>query len=51
MMDIQQWTVMVLSAEQIIKHYKETLHGHYNVAHFSIVRNAEEDLFCPTLYS
>lgn len=40
-----------LSAEQIIKHYKETLHGHYNVEHFSIVRNAEENLFCPTHYS
>lgn len=40
-----------LSAEQIIKHYKETLHGHYNVENFSIVRNAEEDLFHPTHYS
>ncbi|SMO77610.1 cysteine hydrolase family protein [Melghirimyces algeriensis] len=38
----------VLSAEQIIKHHNETLHGHYNVEHFSIVRNAEEDLFNPT---
>lgn len=37
-----------LSAEQIIKHHNETLHGHYNVEHFSIVRNAEEDLFHPT---
>ncbi|GLC86898.1 cysteine hydrolase family protein [Lysinibacillus piscis] len=37
-----------LSAEQIIKHHNETLHGHYNVDHFSVVRNAEEDLFCPT---
>ncbi|RCW77311.1 cysteine hydrolase family protein [Saliterribacillus persicus] len=37
----------VLSAEQIIKHHNETLHGHYNVEHFSIVRNAEEDLFRP----
>ncbi|TCN17611.1 cysteine hydrolase family protein [Mesobacillus foraminis] len=37
-----------LSAEQIIKHHNQTLHGHYNVEHFSIVRNAEEDLFDPT---
>ena len=37
-----------LSAEQIIKHHNETLHGHYNVEHFSIVRNSEEDLFRPT---
>lgn len=38
----------VLSAEQIIKHHNKTLHGHYNVEHFSVVRNAEEDLFNPT---
>jgi len=38
----------VLSAEQIIKHHNRTLHGHYNVDHFSVVRNAEEDLFQPT---
>ncbi|WP_117170357.1 isochorismatase family protein [Paraliobacillus sediminis] len=38
----------VLSAEQIIKHHNETLHGHYNVENFSIVRNTEEDLFTPT---
>lgn len=38
----------MLSAEQIINHHNETLHGHYNVEHFSIVRNAEEDLFHPT---
>jgi nicotinamidase-related amidase len=37
-----------LSAEQIIKHHNETLHGHYNVEHFSVVRNAKEDLFLPT---
>jgi nicotinamidase-related amidase len=37
-----------LSAEQIIKHHNETLHGHYNVEHFSVVRNAKEDLFHPT---
>ncbi|MFB4169380.1 isochorismatase family protein [Virgibacillus sp. JSM 102003] len=38
----------VLSAEQIIKHHNETLHRHDNVENFSIVRNAEEDLFYPT---
>lgn len=38
----------VLSPEQIIKHHNTTLHGHYNVDHFSVVRNSEEDLFCPT---
>ncbi|GHI00337.1 cysteine hydrolase family protein [Neobacillus kokaensis] len=38
----------VLSAEQIIKHHNKTLHGHYNVEHFSVVRFAEEDLFHPT---
>ncbi|WP_408010063.1 isochorismatase family protein [Pseudalkalibacillus sp. A8] len=38
----------VLTAEQIIKHHNETLHGHNNIEHFSIVRNAEEDLFHPT---
>ena len=38
----------VLSAEQIIKHHNKTLHGHYNVDNFSVVRNAEEDLFTPT---
>ncbi len=37
----------VLSAEQIINHHNETLHGHYNVENFSIVRNTEEDLFYP----
>lgn len=37
-----------LSAEQIIKHHNETLHGHYNVENFSIVRNSGEDLFRPT---
>jgi hypothetical protein len=36
-----------LNAEQIIKHHNETLHGHYNVEHFSIVRSAVEDLFHP----
>jgi nicotinamidase-related amidase len=38
----------VLSAEQIIKHHNSTLHGHYNVEHFTVVRNTEEDLFLPT---
>ena len=37
-----------LSAEQIIKHHNETLHGHYNVDHFSIVRNSDEDIFSST---
>ena len=38
----------VLSAEQIILHHNKTLHGHYNVEHFALVRNSEEDLFNPT---
>ncbi|MNC69948.1 hypothetical protein D3C75_1206980 [compost metagenome] len=38
----------VLSAEQIIRHHNSTLHGHYNVEHFSMVRASEEDLFRPT---
>ena len=38
----------ILSAEQIIDHHNETLHGHYNVENFSLVRNADEDLFKPT---
>ncbi|KEK24748.1 cysteine hydrolase family protein [Bacillus gaemokensis] len=37
----------VLSAQQIIEHHNKTLHGHYNVDHFSIVRDVEEDLFSP----
>lgn len=36
-----------LSAEQIINHHNTILHGHYNVDHFSVVRNTEEDLFQP----
>jgi len=48
---IQQRTATGLSTEQIIKYHCESLHGHCNVGHFSIVRNAEEDLFCPTHYS
>ena len=37
-----------LTAEQIITHHNRTLHGHYNVEHFAVVRNSEEDLFSPT---
>ncbi len=36
-----------LTAQQIIQHHNETLHGHYNVDNFSIVRNSNEDLFNP----
>lgn len=36
-----------LAAQQIIQHHNETLHGHYNVDNFSIVRNSDEDLFNP----
>jgi len=38
----------VLSAEQIINHHNKILHGHYNVEHFSMVRETKEDLFEPT---
>ena len=38
----------ILKHEQIIQHHNKTLHGHYNVEHFSIVRNSDEDLFQPT---
>ncbi|MGD6830687.1 isochorismatase family protein [Sutcliffiella halmapala] len=38
----------ILSAELVIQHHNKTLNGHYNVEHFSVVRNAEEDLFHPT---
>ncbi|MBK3494731.1 cysteine hydrolase [Viridibacillus sp. YIM B01967] len=37
-----------LSAEKIISHHNEILHGHYNVDCFSVVRNSNEDLFQPT---
>lgn len=37
----------ILSAEQIINHHNKILHGHYNVDHFSMVRNAQEELFKP----
>ncbi|WP_163103049.1 cysteine hydrolase family protein [Peribacillus alkalitolerans] len=36
-----------LSAEKIIKHHNEILHGHYNVDHFSVVRATQENLFQP----
>jgi nicotinamidase-related amidase len=37
----------VLSAQQVIDHHNKILHGHYNVDHFSVVRNADEDVFTP----
>ncbi|MFP7298349.1 cysteine hydrolase family protein [Neobacillus niacini] len=37
----------VLTAEQIISHHNKTLHGHYNVDNFAVVRKSEEDLFEP----
>ncbi|MGE7092595.1 cysteine hydrolase family protein [Lysinibacillus sp. NPDC048646] len=37
----------VLSAEKIIAHHNDLLHGHYNVDNFSVVRNAHEHLFEP----
>ena len=37
----------VINEEQIINHHNTTLHGHYNVEHFSVVRNSEDDLFQP----
>ncbi|MCD7036006.1 cysteine hydrolase [Metabacillus sp. GX 13764] len=37
----------VLSAEQVIAHHNQVLHGHYNVDHFSIVRHSDEKLFEP----
>jgi nicotinamidase-related amidase len=37
----------VLKAQQIIEHHNKILHGHYNVDHFSVVRNTSEDLFSP----
>lgn len=38
----------ILSAAQIIAHHNDTLHGHYNVNHFSLVRSAADDIFSPT---
>lgn len=37
----------VLSAEKIIAHHNQTLHGFDNIDHFSIVRKANERLFEP----
>ncbi len=37
-----------LTANQIIKHHNETLHGHYNVENFSVVRRSDEDIFSST---
>lgn len=37
----------VLPAEKIILHHNETLHGHYNVDNFSLVRQSNENLFSP----
>ena len=37
----------ILTAEQIINHYNDILHAHYNVDHFSMVRMTNEDLFNP----
>lgn len=36
-----------LTAEQIIAHHNEALHGHYNVDNLSVVRNVSENLFVP----
>jgi len=36
-----------LTGQQIIDHHNRTLHGHYNVDNFSMVRNSDEDLFAP----
>jgi len=38
----------VLSAEQMIAHHNQVLHGHYNVEHFAVVRPSTEKLFEPT---
>ena len=38
---------VTLTAEQIIHHHNRILNGHYNVDHFSDVRNSDEDLFSP----
>ena len=37
-----------LTAEQIINHHNEMLHGHFNVENFSVVRFSDEDVFTPT---
>jgi len=38
----------ILTGQQIIQHHNRTLHGHYNVDNFSLVRNSDEDIFSPT---
>ncbi|AFS69309.1 isochorismatase family protein [Exiguobacterium antarcticum] len=38
---------VVLSAEQMIAHHNQVLHGHYNVEHFAMVRPSTEKLFEP----
>lgn len=40
-----------LSPEDTVAHHNDILHGHYNVDHFSLVRNADEALFEPTHHS
>ncbi|MGN4125336.1 cysteine hydrolase family protein [Lysinibacillus sphaericus] len=37
----------VMSAEKIIAHHNDILHGHYNVDNFSVVRKAQEHVFEP----
>ncbi|VWX38406.1 isochorismatase family protein [Exiguobacterium oxidotolerans] len=37
----------VLSAELMIAHHNQVLHGHYNVEHFAVVRPSTEKLFEP----
>lgn len=37
-----------LAAQQIVDHHNHALHGHYNVDHFSIVRETQEEVFTPT---
>ncbi len=37
----------VLSAELMIAHHNQVLHGHYNVEHFALVRPSSEKLFEP----
>ncbi|MDQ0187667.1 isochorismatase family protein [Cytobacillus kochii] len=37
----------VLPAEKIIAHHNQTLHGHYNVDHSSVVRGSHEAVFIP----
>lgn len=37
----------VLPAEKIIAHHNQILDGHFNVDHFSVVRESNEDVFVP----